>query len=60
MHTYRKSEDYIWTVGYYGPSEKSVTWQGYVWRPLKDFTIEAEAAAHVNYLNGGTGRYPGE
>ncbi len=48
MHTYRKSKnEQLWTVGF---------WIGGSWESLKDFGSEKEAAAYVNYLNGGDGK----
>lgn len=54
MHTYIRSPqgqgEYIWVVGFRQPSETVNDWT-----PLKDFNTEIEAAAYVNYLNGGDG-----
>lgn len=56
MHTYRKSRDEnLWTVGLWAPDDEA-KWmysQPYKWHPVKDFTREDDAAAYVNYLNGG-------
>lgn len=46
MHTMRKSEPDLWTVGYYRPESGE-------WMPLKDFSTQTDAAKWVNYLNGG-------
>lgn len=40
-------EENLWTVGFYKPDGK--------WEPESDHSSEEEAAARVNYLNGGRG-----
>lgn len=45
MHTYKKTESQLWTVGYYDKEGK--------FQPLKDFSEEIQAIFFVNYLNGG-------
>ena len=45
MWIYRKTEDRLWTVGYFEPNGK--------FYGAKDFTDEYEAAEHTHYLNGG-------
>ena len=52
MYTYIKSEPQLWTVGFHasggmGPNRD--------WHPESDHHSEAEAAARVHYLNGGSG-----
>jgi hypothetical protein len=42
---YRKTEQRLWTVGYYEPNGK--------WYPVDDFSTEKEAADRAHYLNGG-------
>lgn len=44
MHTYRKTEDNLWTVGFNYPDG---------WHAISDFNNEWEAAATTSYLNGG-------
>lgn len=48
MHTYRKSEENLWTVGFevFNPDATD-------FRPIKDFNTEAGAAAYASFLNGG-------
>lgn len=46
MYTYIKSEDSLWTVGYYDPKGK--------WQPESDHDTPKEAADRVIVLNGGT------
>ncbi len=48
MHTYRKSEPGLWTVGFDVSTPDANDFQ-----PLKDFNTEEGAAAYVSYLNGG-------
>lgn len=48
MHTYRKSEESLWTVGFEMPDTDVMSW-----RAIKDFRRERDAAAFTNYLNGG-------
>jgi hypothetical protein len=50
MHVYRKTKegtDWLYTVGYFLPDG--------AWVPLEDTSVEEEARALVNYLNGGLG-----
>lgn len=55
MHTYIKCRgEELWTVGYYVLDEGTSVWQA-----AKDFSTERDAAAYVNYLNGGEGHYQG-
>jgi hypothetical protein len=55
MHTYRPAENGTgYTVGFECPSGILAL----SFRKLKTFQLEAEAAAFVNYLNGGTGGLP--
>jgi hypothetical protein len=57
MHTYRNTEasldGSLWTVGHYEMMGYDTSSSDYRWRPMKDFSTEAEAAAYVSYLNGG-------
>ena len=46
MHTYLKSEDNLWTVGFYDSRGK--------WRPESDHDSEEQAISVVNRLNGGS------
>lgn len=45
MYVYIKSEQYLWTVGFYDPSGK--------WIPESDHESEESASKRVHYLNGG-------
>ncbi len=45
MYVYIKSEDALWTVGFYSPDGKFQT--------ESDHPTPEEAAARVHYLNGG-------
>lgn len=45
MFVYRKSEQYLWTVGYYDPHGN--------WYPVSDHETEELAQQRVHYLNGG-------
>ena len=45
MWVYIKTEDNLWTVGYYDPHG--------VWHSVKDFDSSYDAAEYVHYLNGG-------
>ncbi len=45
MHTYIQSEPGLWTVGHYDRDR---------WMPESDHGTQAEAAARVHYLNGGS------
>jgi hypothetical protein len=46
MHTMRyQKEDRLWTVGFVNPDN--------TWHALYDFDNQGQAAAMVNYLNGG-------
>jgi hypothetical protein len=51
MYVYKKSsmpgEDYLYTVGFYKPDGR--------WEPESDHNSATEAAARVNWLNGGKG-----
>ncbi len=52
MHTYRKAKnEQLWTVGCWLNEDDN-----WAWEPMKDFGSEKEAAAYVNYLNGGDGK----
>lgn len=42
---YLRSEPRLWTVGFYSPDGK--------WNPESDWSVAAEAAARVHWLNGG-------
>jgi hypothetical protein len=60
MHTFTKSRQdngvYLYVVGYWCPpayNDSKTTWT-----PLRDCDDANEAAAWVNYLNGGNGDYP--
>jgi hypothetical protein len=44
MHSYRKSKNETWTVGFDA---------GVGWRAMRDFGTEEAAAAWCSYLNGG-------
>ena len=45
MHTFRKSEPGLWTVGFWHAAGQ--------WIPIDDFSNQWEAAAYVSFLNGG-------
>jgi len=45
LYVYIKSEECLWTVGFYNPKGE--------WLPECDCCSKEEAAARVNYLNGG-------
>jgi hypothetical protein len=45
MYVYIKSENYLWTVGFYDPKGN--------WHPDSDHESAESAAKRVNYLNGG-------
>ena len=45
MYVFKKTEENLWTVGFYEPMESGVVY--------KDYDDEAQAAAAVHYLNGG-------
>jgi hypothetical protein len=45
MYVYIQSEPGLWTVGFYKPSGE--------WMPESDHDSKIEAAARVNWLNGG-------
>jgi len=59
MHTFKKlrqqSGNYIWTVGHYEMRGYDESSSDYHWNAMADFNTEREAAAYVNYLNGGPG-----
>lgn len=56
MHTYLKSKDGpTWTVGHYMMDSDEHYGSWHVWVPMRDFAKEEDAAAYVNYLNGGKG-----
>ena len=44
MYVYVKSEDCLWTVGFYDPNGK--------WHPDSDHADQESAAKRVAYLNG--------
>jgi hypothetical protein len=44
-YIYIKSENHLWTVGYYDPSR--------IWHPESDHQSAEAAADRVHYLNGG-------
>lgn len=46
MYVYIRSEPGVYTVGFYDPTGQ--------WHAESDFGTTVEAAARVNYLNGGT------
>jgi len=53
MYVYKYArEDKLWVVGYYTPETETVR-QSFV--AVRDCRSSDEAAAFVNYLNGGTG-----
>ena len=45
MYVYIRSEQNLYTVGFYDPKGK--------WEPESDFNTTKEAAERVHYLNGG-------
>jgi hypothetical protein len=47
VHRFNR-EDRLWQVGFYSPAED--------WFVLNEFETSAEAAAYINYLNGGEGK----
>jgi hypothetical protein len=59
MHTYKKirqdSGSYIWTVGHYEIVGDENFSSSQHWNAMEDFTDVRNAAAYVNYLNGGPG-----
>jgi len=50
-YVYVKSEERLWTVGYYTPSGN--------WMPESDHNNREDAAARVSYLNGGQRKQKG-
>lgn len=57
IHTMLYSkEDGLWTVGFYEPVVPNSTLNAPRWHALEDFNIKEDAAAFVNFLNGGSGR----
>jgi hypothetical protein len=46
MHAIRKSEDGLWTVGFWEYTRCD-------WNPIRDFNDEREALEMVSFLNGG-------
>jgi hypothetical protein len=46
MYVYVRSEEQLWTVGFYTPDGK--------WIPESDWGTKEEAAKRVAYLNGNT------
>lgn len=46
MYVYIKSEQYLWTVGFYTPNGE--------WIPESDHNNRDDAMARVHYLNGGS------
>ena len=48
MYVYIKSENQLWTVGFYKPDGK--------WNPESDHDTAEDAAKRVAYLNGGRER----
>jgi hypothetical protein len=56
MHTYKSIRDgALWTVGHYKMQGYEESSSEQYWIAMKDFRTEREAAAYVNYLNGGSG-----
>lgn len=55
MHTYRTFGEGSWAVGFYSIGFHPNGLPTSHWHPIKAFTIEKEAAAYANYLNGGNG-----
>jgi hypothetical protein len=45
MYVYLRSENQLWTVGFYTPEGK--------WVPESDYDCMADAAERVHWLNGG-------
>ena len=45
MYVYKKTETWLWTVGFYTPSGE--------WIPESDHATKESAAERVHYLNGG-------
>jgi hypothetical protein len=45
MYVYIKSENQLWTVGFYSPDGR--------WNPESDHESKDKAAERVHYLNGG-------
>ena len=45
MYVYDKTEENLWTVGFYEPGGK--------WHAVGDYDKESDAAERVHYLNGG-------
>jgi hypothetical protein len=48
MHTYKKTEEGPWTVGFCVAGTR-----GPDWHAIADFDTEQQAARYANYLNGG-------
>ena len=46
MYIYKRTEEQLWTVGYYDPSGK--------FQPESDHDTSEEAAKKVHWLNGGS------
>jgi hypothetical protein len=57
MHTYRKTDSGVYTVGFCSPSTGEVL-EWHDWHPLKDFEREYDAAAFACFLNGGADATP--
>lgn len=55
MHTYKKVEAGLYTVGHYQTIGHEEASSEQKWVPMRDFGDEQKAAAFANYLNGGDG-----
>ena len=57
MHTYLNTDGgTMWTVGHYQIKGSEDFSSEHEWQPMKSFGSQHEAAAYVNYLNGGDGK----
>lgn len=60
MHTYKRTENGRFNVGYYFPDSHHTLGganTSYEWQTLEEFDDEADARKLVNYLNGGNTRW---
>ena len=55
MHTYKKLGEELWYV-MFRATDTNEFGTFYEWNKIREFTTEGEAAAYVNYLNGGSGK----
>ena len=50
MYVYRRSEEHLWTVGFFDPKGE--------WNPESDWSNPDHAVARVHFLNGGENVLP--